>query len=173
MKFTIGERVSILNETGSYLILEISDTKIKVEDEHGFDSEVPISLIVKTKPIDSSRIVIKDGDKFNPVRKKRDLNRIPSIDLHFEALIEDDNRYSSYDKLNYQIKRFREFINQNLAKRKTKVLVIHGIGEGRLKSEIMTLIYKSEGYAMHDANYSPQGVGASFIEITLSEAEPI
>ena len=25
---------------------------------------------------------------------------------------------------------------------------------------------------MHDANYSPQGVGASFIEITLSEAEP-
>ena len=60
MKFTIGERVSILNETGSYLILEISDTKIKVEDEHGFDREVPISLIVKTKPIDSSGIVIKD-----------------------------------------------------------------------------------------------------------------
>ena len=37
----------------------------------------------------------------------------------------------------------------------------------------MTLIYKSEGYVMHDANYSPQGVGASFIEITLSEAEPL
>ena len=89
------------------------------------------------------------------------------------ALNEDDDRYSSYDKLNYQIKRFREFINQNLAKRKTKVLVIHGIGEGRLKSEITTLIHKSEGYAMHDANYSPQGVGASFIEITLSEAEPL
>ena len=173
MKFSLGERVSILNETGCYTIIEISEAVAKVEDEHGFDQEIPLSLIVKTKPVISGKIIIKDEDESSAVRKKRDFDRIPSIDLHFEALIDDDNRYSSYDKLNYQIKRFRDFINQNLAKRKTKVLVIHGIGEGRLKSEIMTLIYKSDGHMMQDANYSPQGVGASYIEITLSEAQPI
>ncbi len=173
MKFSIGERVSILNETGIYTIIGISGTIVKVEDEHGFDQDVSLSLVVKTKPIISGKIIIKDEDESSGIRKNRDLDRIPSIDLHFEALLDEDGRYSSYDKLNYQIKRFREFINQNLAKRKTKVLVIHGIGEGRLKSEIMTLIYKSDGYIMHDANYSPQGVGASYIEIIISEAQPI
>ena len=44
MKFTIGERVSILNETGSYIIIEISDTKVKVEDEHGFEEETNIFI---------------------------------------------------------------------------------------------------------------------------------
>ena len=108
---------------------------------------------------------------FSSVRHAQNCN--PSIDLHFEALLDEDDRYSSYDKLNLQIKRFREFINSNLEKRKTKVLIIHGVGEGRLKGELKALIYKNEGFVMQDANYSPNGVGASYIEITLSKAQPI
>ena len=74
MKFTIGERVSILNETGSYLITEISDTKIKVEDEHGFDSEVPISLILKPNRLTAVELLLKM--KMNSILlEKRDLNQ--------------------------------------------------------------------------------------------------
>lgn len=173
MKFSIGERVSILNETGNYTILNIGDTFAQVEDEHGFDQNVSLSLIVKTKPIISGKIVIKDEDESSRSKTRKELNLIPSIDLHFEALLDEDDRYSSYDKLNLQIKRFREFINSNLKKRKTKVLIIHGVGEGRLKGELKALVYKNEGYVMQDANYSPNGVGASYIEITLSKAQPI
>lgn len=173
MKFSIGERVSILNETGTYTILNIAETFVEVEDEHGFDQKVPLSLIVKTKAVVSGNIVIKDEDETNRSNAKKGLDLIPSIDLHFESLLDEDDRYSSYDKLNLQIKRFREFINLNLAKRKTKVLVIHGVGEGRLKGELAALLYKSEGYLMHDANFSQNGVGASYIEITISKAEPI
>ena len=89
-----------------------------------------------------------------------------------ESLMDADHHMTSFDKLNLQVKKFREFINLNLSKRKTKVLVIHGIGEGRLKSEIASIL-NTPGYDMHDANYSPEGVGASYIEITLSRAEPI
>lgn len=173
MKFSIGERVSILNETGTYTIVNIADTYAEVEDEHGFDQKVTLGLIVKTKPVVSREIVIKDADETGSSIAKKGLDMIPSIDLHFEALLDEDDRFSSYDKLNLQIKRFREFINQNLAKRKTKVLVIHGVGEGRLKSELATLLYKSEGYVMHDANFSSNGVGASYVEITISKAQPI
>ena len=173
MKFSIGECVSILNETGVYTVLSIEGSYTLVKDEHGFDQKVPIHLIVKTKPIITGQIVVKDQDLDNSSKNKKRKEIIPSIDLHIESLLDIDHHMSSYDKLNLQIKKFREFINVNLAKRKTKVLVIHGIGEGRLKGEITSLLYKSKGYMMHDANYSPVGVGASYIEITLSIAEPI
>ena len=81
--------------------------------------------------------------------------------------------FSSIYLINRTHPSFREFINSNLEKRKTKVLIIHGVGEGRLKGELKALIYKNEGFVMQDANYSPNGVGASYIEITLSKAQPI
>ena len=173
MEFSLGECVSILNETGRYIILKLDDVSAWIEDEHGFEQKLPLSLIVKTKLVVTRNIVIKDEDESSLEKSKKGMSRIPSIDLHIEALLDIDDHMSSFDKLNLQIKRFREFMNQNLAKRKTKVLVIHGIGEGRLKSEIKAIMYTSNGYLMQDANYSPQGVGASYIEITLSLAEPI
>ena len=77
MKFSIGERVSILNETGNYTILDIGDTFAQVEDEQGFDQKVSLSLIVKTKPI------IKDDDDSCRSKARKELGLIPSIDLHF------------------------------------------------------------------------------------------
>mgnify|MGYP006115899149 CR=1 FL=1 len=173
MNFSIGECVSILNETGSYTIIKLDTSFAWVEDEHGFDQKIPIHLVVQTKPIITDTIVIKDEDNASSLKSKKGFERIPSIDLHIESLLDADNHMTSFDKLNLQIRRFREFVNLNLEKRKNKVLVIHGIGEGRLKGEIMAIVYRSNGYEMNDANYSPQGVGASYIEITLSVAQPI
>ena len=172
MNFIIGEKVSILNETGSYKVIGIESTYLVIEDEHGFNRNVPRIMIAKSKPVITRNVVRKDQDSelSEGGRKRKDL--VPCIDLHMESLLEVDHHMSSFDKLNLQVKTFREFINLNLSKRKTKVLVIHGVGEGRLKSEIASLLNRP-GYDMHDANYSPVGVGASYIEITLSRAEPI
>lgn len=172
MNFTIGEQVSILNETGSYKVIGIESTHLVLEDEHGFDRNVPCTMIAKSKPVITRNIVLKDHDKELLEGGKKRKEIVPCIDLHMESLLDADRHMTSFDKLNLQIKTFREFINLNLSKRKTKVLVIHGIGEGRLKSEIASILNRP-GYDMHDANYSPVGVGASYIEITLSRAEPI
>lgn len=172
MNFIIGEKVSILNETGSYKVIGIESTYLVIEDEHGFDRNVPRIMIAKSKPVITRNVVRKDQDSELSERGRKRKDLVPCIDLHMESLLEVDHHMSSFDKLNLQVKTFREFINLNLSKRKTKVLVIHGVGEGRLKSEIASLLNRP-GYDMHDANYSPEGVGASYIEITLSRAEPI
>ena len=129
-------------------------------------------MIAKSKPVITRNVVRKDQDKelLEGGRKRKEM--VPCIDLHIESLLDVDYHMSAFDKLNLQVKTFKEFININLSKRKKKVLVIHGIGEGRLKSEIASLLNRP-GYDMHDANYSPVGVGASYIEITLSRADPL
>ena len=173
MNFIIGEQVSILNETGSYKVIGIESTYLVIKDEHGFDRNVSRTMIAKSKPVITRNVVRKDQDSELSEGGRKRKEMVPCIDLHMESLLEvEDHQMSSFDKLNLQVKTFREFINLNLSKRKTKVLVIHGIGEGRLKSEIASLLNRP-GYDMHDANYSPEGVGASYIEITLSRAEPI
>jgi hypothetical protein len=59
-----------------------------------------------------------------------------------------------------------------IQKKTNRFIVIHGVGEGKLIQEIRFLIQSKEGFSLHDANYSPRGVGASFIEIQLSKATP-
>lgn len=173
MKFSIGERISILNETGKYTVLVVDDTHVVVEDEHGFEQKIPLNIAVKTIAVKTPHIIVKDELLDSEKKSLKNKIEIPAIDLHIESLLEYDAKMNSFDKLNFQLRQFREFVNNNLAKRKIKLLVIHGIGEGRLKNEIGALIARNDGYSMHDANYSRGGVGASYIEIVLSQAEPI
>jgi dsDNA-specific endonuclease/ATPase MutS2 len=71
-----------------------------------------------------------------------------------------------------QIDTFKRFTNQMILKKNPRFIVIHGVGEGKLIQEIRSLINTKEGFGIHDANYSPRGVGASYIEIQLSKATP-
>ena len=50
--------------------------------------------------------------------------------------------------------------------------VVHGIGEGKLKLELRTLVQGKEGLSMHDDQVSRGKVGASLIEIQSSTARP-
>ena len=51
--------------------------------------------------------------------------------------------------------------------------MIHGVGNGKLKSEIKSCLQGRPGYEMNDANFSQRGVGASYIDIKTSKAEPL
>jgi hypothetical protein len=54
----------------------------------------------------------------------------------------------------------------------TKFRVIHGIGEGKLKSEIRSLIESRVGFTMHDDNIVNGKVGASLIEMQVTKVIP-
>ena len=103
---------------------------------------------------------------------KDNKGQLPQIDLHIEHLIETDSLLSAHDKFLLQIDTFKRFTNQMIQKKTNRFIVIHGVGEGKLIQEIRFLIQSKEGFSLHDANYSPRGVGASFIEIQLSKATP-
>lgn len=101
---------------------------------------------------------------FSP--KTQSKNTIIEVDLHASALLETTAGMSNGDILNYQLKVFNDTIQEYLKKKGTKIVFIHGKGEGVLKQSIMEEIrkkYKQLHY--QDASFQEYGFGATQITI--------
>lgn len=171
--FSIGEVISILNETGNYTVVSIGSEVINVVDEHGFDLAISLDKAVKIHHFKTGAISIKDSDKPKPKKQTKFAEEVPRLDLHFESFDTHKYKVSAHEKFTIQMNTFKRFINGHLKNKTTRVLIIHGVGEGRLKSEILACLRGRNGYDMNDANYSQRGVGASYIDIKISVAEPL
>ena len=171
MNFKNGDKVSILNESGFFLFIREQNNRGLIVDEHGFEREIDSRFLVKFNPIPVSQTYIKQEDEILIKKSEKLYKSIPEIDLHIEALLEKSSHLSSHDKFLFQIEIFKKFTNQMLQKRQVNFLVIHGAGEGKLKSEIQFLINNKKGFRIHDEHISGGKVGASRIEIFITEAE--
>ena len=171
--FSIGEVISILNETGNYTVVSIGSEVINVVDEHGFDLTISLDKAVKIHHFKTGAISIKDSDKPKQKKQSKFAEEVPRLDLHFESFDTHKYEVSAHEKFTIQMNTFKRFINGHLKNKTTRVLIIHGVGEGRLKSEILACLRGRNGYDMNDANYSQRGVGASYIDIKISVAEPL
>jgi hypothetical protein len=58
------------------------------------------------------------------------------IDLHIEKLVDDWNGLSNYEILGIQLKTFEKYYDLALAHIQPSLIVIHGVGEGKLRDEI-------------------------------------
>lgn len=170
-KFVLGEQVSILEESGIYLVREIFFDTVRIEDEFGFDQIIETKFIVKRRKISIDKIQEKDRPPNKTKSPKKELV-FHEIDLHIENLISIDLQMSPHDKFTLQIERFKQFANQMIQKKITKFRVIHGVGEGRLKSEIRLLVDAKSGIKMHDDNIFNGKVGASLIEMQVNKVVP-
>jgi hypothetical protein len=171
MNFKNGDKVSILNESGVFLFIREQNNRGLIVDEHGFEREIDSRFLVKFNPIPVSQTYIKQEDEILIKKNEKLYKSIPEIDLHIEVLLDKSSHLSSHDKFLFQIESFKKFTNQMLQKRQVKFLVIHGAGEGKLKSEIRFLLNNKKGFRIHDENISEGKVGASLIEIFITEAE--
>jgi hypothetical protein len=171
--FSIGEVISILNETGRYTVESIGEDTIYVIDEHGFELKVSKEKVVKIHYFKTGDVEAKEIDQIKPRTNKINAEDIPRLDLHFESFDTKKYEASAHEKFTIQMNTFKRFVNGHLKKKTSRILIIHGVGEGRLKSEILSCLRGRRGYDMNDANYSQRGVGASYIDIKISIAEPL
>tara|TARA_B100000767_G_scaffold265006_1_gene280583 strand:+ start:1156 stop:1674 length:519 start_codon:yes stop_codon:yes gene_type:complete len=171
--FSIGEVISILNETGRYTIESLQEDALYVIDEHGFELRVPKEKAVKIHYFKTGDVEAKEIDRIKPRTNKINAEDIPRLDLHFESFDTTKHEASAHEKFTIQMNTFKRFVNSHLKKKTNRILIIHGVGEGRLKSEILSCLRGRRGYDMNDANYSQRGVGASYIDIKISIAEPL
>ena len=65
------------------------------------------------------------------------------VDLHIDKLSNDWQRLSNYEILGLQLKTFEKYYELALAHHQPNLIVIHGVGEGRLRDEIHEHIFKS------------------------------
>jgi hypothetical protein len=175
MSWYVGQQVSVLRESGIFIIQEILKTQLVLTDEFGFSYTYTQDLVVARQAIDVQKI--KNKDQINSARNQRQKpsttkeNALPSIDLHAEELGL-PAQLPAHDVLLAQLSAFRLFCNRQARARQAKFLIIHGAGEGRLKQEIRQLVLSRNGMSMHDAQWSNGAVGTSRIELILNAFVP-
>ncbi|MEY3585902.1 MAG: hypothetical protein RLZZ243_966 [Bacteroidota bacterium] len=172
MNFQQFEEVSILNESGLFRVLRAEGLFLYLEDEHGFERKVSVDFVVRRKQIQVNKVPFKDDVSATSSKKSNKNEEIPSIDLHHHELNLDERFLSKHDILTAQTDAFKRFCNQMIQTKVKRFRVVHGIGEGRLKTELRVLVQGQAGLSMHDDQVTRGKVGASLIEIQTSVARP-
>jgi hypothetical protein len=172
MNFQQYEEVSILNESGLFRVLRAEGLFLYLEDEHGFERKVSVEFVVRRKQIQVNKIPVKDGLSSASSKKSNKNEDTPSIDLHHHELNLDERFLSKHAILMAQTDAFKRFCNQMIQTKVKRFRVVHGIGEGRLKTELRVLVQGQAGLSMHDDQVTRGKVGASMVEIQTSIARP-
>ncbi|MBX3165529.1 MAG: DUF2027 domain-containing protein [Bacteroidetes bacterium] len=87
------------------------------------------------------------------------------VDLHIEELIDSTSGLSNFEMLNIQLERFEKELDEAITKNMKKIIFIHGVGNGRLKQEIIGRLKTTRGVTFHDASYKEYGFGATQVNI--------
>ncbi len=83
------------------------------------------------------------------------------VDLHIEELVENTSGLSNFEMLNIQLERFEKEMDEAVEKNIRKIIFIHGVGNGRLRQEIASILKKTPGVTFQDASFKEYGYGAT------------
>ena len=165
MKFSVGDAVSFLNQVGEGTIVKIEDGRYLIEDEHGFDDWYDEYELVAKNKLAIDGIQRKDERPIGgPSKSEAHSNSVLEIDLHFNRLVEFPKNFNNFEMLQIQLREARHFLDKAKKGGNKRVVLIHGVGEGRLKEEIHTMLERMDNLRFYDANYAEYGRGATEVE---------
>ncbi len=176
MCFEIGNKVAVIDDKIEGIVIDIVEEEVYIEDSDGlkyrYHKSDLIKANVKKTDLDSEFHFngLSWNEKYQKNREKRKLfvksknEVVLEIDLHIEKLVHSNKKINKIDILDYQIQIAREKIEYCIQKRINKIVFIHGVGEGILKSELYFLLdcYPVDYY---DASYQKYGLGATEVYI--------
>lgn len=180
MKFEIGTKVAVLDDAIQGTILQLGDGWALVHTTDDFEIKYDLDELVviadqdalKVTNFEVSRAIGEkrtERKKRNFTKKKKEKYTPPmEVDLHIEKLTNRPQSMSNFDMLNLQLDTARRQLEFAISKRIQKVVFIHGMGEGVLKSELHFLFSRYESISYYDANYREYGLGATEVYIHQS-----
>lgn len=90
---------------------------------------------------------------------------VAEVDLHIEALVDDPSEVDSVQMLTIQTSTFNKYLEEAIRVKLQKITFIHGVGIGRLKTEIIKILQLYPSLHYFDAPMSKYGSGATEIWI--------
>ena len=106
----------------------------------------------------------RGGNPFAP--KHRPGEEPVVVDLHASELLDTTAGMQPAEILNYQLGVFRKTLDSYAGKKGTKIVFIHGKGEGVLRRALLNeLKYKYKQYTYQDASFQEYGYGATQVNI--------
>jgi hypothetical protein len=176
MRLQIGHKVAVLDDVLKGIVTKINGNEISIKTEDGMVFNFAASELVKidkdqyelTKFSDINNPLLKEKITSNKKNKSafiKDKNEvILEVDLHINQLTKSTRGLDNYDMLNLQLDTAKRKIEFAIAKRISKIVFIHGVGEGVLKSELIRILNKYP-VKHYDASYKKYGLGATEVYI--------
>lgn len=179
MSFNIGDTVAFINEPSKGKVLALlGKGQLLVLLDDGIEIPVSMDEIIKVSDYNIPPISFKkEYDKpkgfkkakkivsgESLIEKHRRSDGMVEVDLHAEELFPDHRGMSNGEILNYQISYFLRCLDEAEIQRLSKIVFIHGIGNGVLKSELRRKL-QSMGYEFYDASLSRYGFGATAVVV--------
>lgn len=188
MKFEVGDKVKFLNEVGSGVIKRI-DKNLAYVDVDGFELPMKISELIEdvswgktpktiTQDVVEEPVIIPTISA--PVEKEKPIHvikeqpiinryktthREAEIDMHIWELDINHRQLNTSDCLHIQLSFFKRCLESAIENNYLKVVFIHGVGNGILKTEIRKILDEYEFIDYYNASMAKYGVGATEVNI--------
>ncbi len=172
--FKIGDRVTFVNQKGYGRVKSINNEKITIITNDGFEIPFPPDELIITNSANYEKLSVSDSDamikklgelKKNNTLKNKSRNSIPEIDLHIECLLEKWEHMSNHELINFQIRALRTQLEKWFRAGIQRAVIIHGKGEGVLRSAVREELLKHNEIEFLDASYLKYSTGATEIII--------
>ena len=161
MDFKIGDKVLFKNDNLKGEVVKInSNYKLTVLSSDGFERNVAVRDLVKIENGTDKAASYGEYTYNNAVdrrttksQKRQKSQTVLKVDLHIEFLNSNYHYLDNFEIVQMQLnechKKIQKAINSNIS----KLIIVHGIGTGVLKSEVHKLlrIYKLRFYLSKDA----------------------
>ncbi|MBA6156656.1 Smr/MutS family protein [Tenacibaculum sp. S7007] len=177
MCLEIGNKVAVLDADIRGIIINIEKEVFFVKDLDGMVYGFSRSELVRieedqnvlSKYLDINNSLLKE--KMHPKEKKKKTvfvkdkkEVVMEVDLHAEKLVKSTRGLDNYDILNLQISTAKAKLEYCVRKKISKIVFIHGVGEGVLKTELQFL-FNNYPVKYYDASYQKYGAGATEVYI--------
>ena len=178
-KFEIGDKVAVLDDDISGVVIKVQNNEISVETTDKLVMTFFVNELVKINnsndlsgffSIQSLGSVLRDKEEpkkrsFVKEKRSRKDEFVLEVDLHIEKLVPSKRGMSNYDILTLQMETAKRQLDFAIKNRMPKVVFIHGVGEGVLKAELDFMFGRYDNISFQDANYQKYGLGATEVYI--------
>lgn len=180
MFLKVGDKVRFLNEQGEGLVTEIVSNKKVMVEVDGFDMPFLLRdlLLVKENNEVVSLASIKNEEdehlSFEEIddekrsedwllqfQKRKNEKGIPEIDIHIHELVGDFKNLSNHEMRQLQLEYCRNCIETAIKHGVQRFVIIHGVGEGKLRTDVRNTIDYYQNLKWEDASYKLYGYGAT------------
>ena len=176
-KFEVGDTVAVLEEAIRGVVVAVQNDQITLKTTDDFVMTFFVNELVKEHDAN----ILKSFNKSDALHKLK-IDKTPSnaskkilfksenrdrgtpeFDLHIEKLVKKVTGLSHYDILTLQLETAQRHIEFAIKNRIPKIVLIHGVGEGVLRTELEFLMRKYPQVSFQEASYQKYGMGATEI----------
>ncbi len=156
---------SSLKLKGKQLFKKIEDIKAKNEPSFSYELFTAYPERQEEEKVDLGRLGNAGFRIFDASKAREHIAPARSVvDLHIEKLADNHEQLSSYEILSLQLNTFEKYYELAVLHHKPDLIIIHGVGEGKLRNEIHErLRHKKEVKSFVNQYHHLYGYGATEI----------